>query len=60
MHAKVDCETKEIQYLNKAAKTDDYAQEIINETLNDIDNGNFENVRNLNIPKKQVPVKFEP
>lgn len=49
MHAKVDCETKEIQYLNKAAKTDDYAQEIINETLNNID-----------IPKKQVPVKFEP
>lgn len=40
--AKVDYKTKEIQYLNEAAKTDDYAQEIINETLNDIDNGDYE------------------
>ena len=43
--AKVDYKTKEIQYLNEAAKTDDYAQEIINETLNDIDNGNYEECR---------------
>lgn len=43
--AKVDYKTKEIQYLNEAAKTDDYAQEIINETLNDIDNGDYEECR---------------
>ena len=35
--AKVDYKTKEIQYLNEAAKTDDYAQEVIIETLNRID-----------------------
>ena len=31
--------------LKEAAKTDDYAQEVINETLNDIDNGNYEECR---------------
>ena len=35
--AKIDYKTKEIQYLNETAKTDDYAQEVIIETLNRID-----------------------
>lgn len=43
--AKVDYKTKEIQYLNEAAKTDDYAQEVIIETLNRIDNGDYEERR---------------
>ena len=43
--AKVDYKTKEIQYLNEAAKTDDYAQEVIIETLNHIDNGDYEERR---------------
>lgn len=41
--AKVNYKTKEVEYLDNDAKTDSYAQEIINETLNDIDNGDFEN-----------------
>lgn len=41
--AKVDYKTKEVEYLDKIAKTDPYAQEVINETLKDIDNGDFEN-----------------
>ena len=40
--AKVDYKTKEIEYLDNDAKTDSYAQEIINETLSDIDNGDYE------------------
>lgn len=41
--AKVNYKTKEIEYLDNDAKTDSYAQEIINETLSDIDNGDYEN-----------------
>lgn len=41
--ATVDYKTKEIQYLNEAAKTDDYAQEVIIKTLNSIDNGDYKN-----------------
>lgn len=41
--AKVNYKTKEIEYLDNDARTDNYAQEIINETLNDIDNGDYEN-----------------
>lgn len=41
--AKVNYETKEVEYIDKAAKTDVYAQEIINETLKNIDNGDFRN-----------------
>ena len=41
--AKVSYKTKEIEYLDNDAKTDSYAQEIINETLKDIDNGDYEN-----------------
>lgn len=41
--AKVNYKTKEVEYLDNDAKTDSYAQEIINETLNDINNGDFEN-----------------
>ena len=41
--AKVNYKTKEIEYLDNDAKTDFYAQEIINETLNDIDNGDYTN-----------------
>lgn len=40
--AKVSYKTKEIEYLDNDAKTDSYAQEVINETLSDIDNGDFE------------------
>lgn len=40
--AKVNHKTKEIEYLDNDAKTDSYAQEIINETLNDINNRDFE------------------
>ena len=39
--AKVDYKTKEIEYLDKTAKNDSYAQEIINETLSNIDNGDY-------------------
>ena len=42
MIAKVDYKTKEIEYLNEAAKTDEYAQEIIKEVLDSIDNGDYE------------------
>ena len=40
--AKVDYKTKEIEYLNEAAKTDEYAQEVIKEVLDSIDNGDYE------------------
>jgi len=40
--AKVDYKTKEIEYLNEAAKTDEYAQEVIKEVLDGIDNGDYE------------------
>lgn len=39
--AKVDYKTKEIEYLNNSARTDEYAQEIIKETLECIDNGDY-------------------
>lgn len=39
--AKVDYKTKEIEYLNEAAKTDEYAQEVIKEVLDSIDNGDY-------------------
>lgn len=39
--AKVDYKTKEIEYLNNAAKTDEYAQEVIKEVLDSIDNGDY-------------------
>ena len=40
--AKIDYKTKEVEYLDDTAKTDLYAQEIINETLKDIDDGMYE------------------
>lgn len=40
--AKVDYKTKEVEYLNDAAKTDEYAQEVIKEVLDSIDNGDYE------------------
>ena len=39
--AKIDYKTKEIEYLNEAAKTDEYAQEVIKEVLDSIDNGDY-------------------
>ena len=39
--AKVNYKTKEIEYLDNDAKTDSYAQEVINETLESIDNGDY-------------------
>ena len=41
--AKVNYKTKEVEYLDNDARTDAYAQEIINETLKQIDAGDFEN-----------------
>lgn len=41
--AKVNYKTKEVEYLDNDAKTDSYAQEIIDETLSGIDNGDYEN-----------------
>lgn len=41
--AKVNYKTKKVEYLDNDAKTDSYAQEVINETLSDIDNGDYEN-----------------
>ena len=40
--AKINYKTKEIEYLDYDAKDDDYAQEVINETLNNINNGYYE------------------
>lgn len=40
--AKVNYKTKEIEYLNEEAKTDEYAQEVIKEVLDSIDNGDYE------------------
>ena len=39
--AKVNYKTKEVEYLDADARTDDYAQKIINETLSKIDNGDY-------------------
>lgn len=41
--AKINYETREIEYLDEDAKTDSYAQEIIKETLADIDKGDYQN-----------------
>ena len=40
--AKVNYKTKEVEYLDNDARTDTYAQEIINETLKQINDGDFE------------------
>lgn len=37
--ARIDMDTKNIEYFDDDARTDDYAQEVINETLSDINNG---------------------
>lgn len=37
--ARIDISTKNIEYFDDDARTDTYAQEVINETLSDIDNG---------------------
>lgn len=42
--AKVNYKTKEVEYLDEDARTDEYVQEVINETLDNIDNGDFENI----------------
>ena len=39
--AKVNYKTKEIEYFDEDAKTDEYAQEVIEETLQNIDDGDF-------------------
>lgn len=38
---KVNYKTKEVEYLNDHAKTDTYAQEMIQEVLQNIDNGDY-------------------
>lgn len=40
--AKVNYKTKEVEYLDNDARTDEYAQEIINETLKEIDDGDYD------------------
>jgi hypothetical protein len=40
--AKVNYRTKAIEYIDNDARTDEYAQEIINETLKEIDDGDYE------------------
>jgi hypothetical protein len=40
--AKVNYRTKEVVYLDDDARIDDYAQEKINETLKEIDDGDYE------------------
>lgn len=39
--ARIDINTKNIEYFDDDARTDSYAQEIINETLSGIDNGAY-------------------
>lgn len=39
--AKVNYRTKEIEYLEDSARTDEYAQEVIKEVLDGIDNGDY-------------------
>ena len=41
--ALINIKTKEVGYIANSARSDDYAQEIINEALNDIDNGDYDN-----------------
>lgn len=43
--AKVDYKTKEIEYLDDDAENDEYAQEIIKEILDSIDNGDYQNCK---------------
>lgn len=40
--ALINIKTKEVGYIVNAARSDDYAQEIINEALSDIDNGEYD------------------
>ena len=40
--ARIDINTKNIEYFDGDARTDEYAQEIINETLKDIDDGDYD------------------
>lgn len=40
--AKVSIKTKKVEYLDKSAKSDDYAQEVINEVIEDIDKGEYD------------------
>lgn len=39
--AKVNYKTKEVEYLDEDARTDEYVQEVINETLKNVDDGDF-------------------
>lgn len=40
--AVINIQTKEVAYIVNSARGDDYAQEIINEALSDIDNGDYD------------------
>jgi hypothetical protein len=40
--AKVNYRTKEVEYLDNDARTDEYAQAVINDTLKEIDDGDYE------------------
>lgn len=42
--AKVNTKSKEVEYLEDEAKTDSYAQEVINGVLKAIDNGEYEEI----------------
>lgn len=41
--ARICIDTKRIEYFDDDAKFDDYVQEVINETLSEIDNGTYDN-----------------
>lgn len=40
--ALINIKTKEVGYVVNSARCDDYAQEIINEALSNLDNGDYE------------------
>ena len=42
--AKVNYKTKEVEYLDDEARTDEYVQEVINDTFKNIDNGDFKGI----------------
>lgn len=44
--AKVNLVTKKVEYLDEDAKADSYAQEVIQEVLKDIENGDYDAILN--------------
>lgn len=42
--AKVNYKTREVEYLDEDARADEYVQEVIDETLKNIDDGDFASI----------------